>query len=77
MGVIVNVFEAGLVHVPVRVFGAVFVRVGMLVCHVVVLMGGVRMCMSHIAVLVFVRVRLVMRVLLGHGGPLSCEIRCD
>jgi hypothetical protein len=67
VGVAVNVFEAGLVHVLMRVFGAVFVRVGMLVCDMVVLMRGVRMCMGHVAMVVFVRVRRVMAVLLGHG----------
>jgi len=39
----------------------------MLVCDMVVLMRGVRMCMGHIAMLVFVRMRRVMSVLLGHG----------
>ena len=62
-----NVFEAGLVHVLMRVFGPVVVRVGMFVCHVVVLMRGVRMCMGHIAMVVFVRMRCFMGVLFGHG----------
>jgi hypothetical protein len=65
--VFVNVFEAGLVHVLMRVFGAVFVRVGMLVCDVVVLMRGVRVCVGHVAMVMFVRMRRVMGVLLGHG----------
>jgi hypothetical protein len=67
VGVVVNVFEAGLVYVLMRVLGAVFVRVGMLVCDMVVLMRGVCMCMGHIAMVVFVRMRRVMGVLLGHG----------
>jgi hypothetical protein len=67
VGVVVNVFEAGLVHVLMRVFGAVVVRVGMLVRDMVVLVRGVRMRMSHVAMVVFVRMRRVMGVLLGHG----------
>jgi hypothetical protein len=64
--VAVNVIEARLVHVLVGVLGSVFVGVRVLVCHMVVLMRGVRMCMGHFAVLVFVRMRRVMGVLLGH-----------
>jgi hypothetical protein len=41
----------------------------------VVLMRGVRMCMGHIAMVVFVRMGRVMGVLLGHGYCLLCEIR--
>jgi hypothetical protein len=67
VGVVVNVFEAGLVHVLMRVFGAVVVRVGMRVRDMVVLVRGVRMCMGHVAMVVFVRMRRVMGVLLGHG----------
>jgi len=63
----VNVFEARLVHVLVGVLGSVFVGVRVLVRHMVVLMRGVRMCMGHIAMVVFVRMRRVMGVLLGHG----------
>jgi hypothetical protein len=77
VGVAVNVFEAGLVHVLMRVFGAVFVRVGMLVCDMVVLMRGVRMCMGHIAMVVLVRMRAVMAVLVCHSCRLlvsSCEM---
>lgn len=55
------------------VFRAVFVHVGMLVCDMVVLVRGVRMCMGHIAVFVLVRMRRGMGVLLGHGCPLSCN----
>jgi hypothetical protein len=67
VGVVVNVFEAGLVHVLMRVFGAVVVRVGMLVRDMVVLVRGVRMRMGQVAMVVFVRMRRVMGVLLGHG----------
>jgi hypothetical protein len=77
VGVAVSVFEAGLVHVLMCVFGSVFVRVGMLVCDMVVRMRGVRMCMGHIAMVVFVRMRRVMGVLLGHGCRLLLRIRCD
>jgi hypothetical protein len=62
----VNVFEARLVHVLVGVLGSVFVGVRVLVCQMVVLMRGVRMRMGHFPVLVFVRMRRVMGVRLGH-----------
>jgi hypothetical protein len=65
--VAVRVFQAGLVHVLMSVLGPVLVSVGVLVGHMVVLMRGVRMCMSLFAVLVFVRMRRVVGVLLGHG----------
>jgi hypothetical protein len=65
--VAVHVFQAGLVHVLMSVLGPVFVSVGVLVGHMVVLMRGVRMCVSLFAVLVFVRMRRVVGVLLGHG----------
>jgi hypothetical protein len=65
--VAVRVFQAGLVHVLMSVLGPVLVSVGVLVGHMVVLMRGVRMCVSLFAVLVFVRMRRVVGVLLGHG----------
>jgi hypothetical protein len=65
--VAVHVFQAGLVHVLMSVLGPVVVSVGVLVGHMVVLMRGVRMCVSLFAVLVFVRMRRVVGVLLGHG----------
>jgi hypothetical protein len=65
--VAVHLFQAGLVHVLMSVLGPVVVSVGVLVGHMVVLMRGVRMCMSLFAVLVFVRMRRVVGVLLGHG----------
>jgi hypothetical protein len=67
VGVAVNVFEAGLVHVLMRVFGSVVVRVGVFVRDMVVLMRRVRMCVSLLAMVVLVRMRCVMGVLLGHG----------
>jgi hypothetical protein len=68
--VAVRVFQAGLVHVLMSVLGPVLVSVGVLVGHMVVLMRGVRMCVSLFAVLVFVRMRRVVGVLLGH----SCHL---
>ena len=67
--VAVHVFEAGLVHVLMGVLGPVLVGMRMLVCHMVVLMRGVRMRVRHIAMLVFVRVRRLVGVL-AHGGRL-------
>lgn len=77
VGVAVNVFEAGLVHVLMSVLGSVVVGVRVLVRDMVVLMRGVRMCVSHVAVVVFVRMRRVMGVLLGHGRlPLVRNMLC-
>jgi hypothetical protein len=64
--VTVRVFHAGLVHVLMRVLGAVAVGVRMLMLDVVVLVRGVRVRVRDIAVLVFVRVWRVVGVLLGH-----------
>jgi hypothetical protein len=64
--VTVCVFHAGLVHVLMRVFGAVVVGVRMLMLDVVVLMRGVGMRVRDVAVLVFVRVRRLVGVLIGH-----------
>jgi hypothetical protein len=67
VGVIVNVLEAALVHVLMSVPGSVVVGVGVFVGDVLVLMGGVRMCVDHVAVPVFVGMRCVMGVRwLGH-----------
>ena len=67
MRVVVNGFEAGLVHVLMSVLGSVFVAVGVLMRNMVVLMRGVRMCVNHIAMTVFMRMRRLMGVLLSHG----------
>jgi len=67
VAVAVHVLEVGLVHVLMRVLGPVLVGVGVLVRDVVVLMRGVRVRVSSTAVLVFVCVQRVMRVLFGHG----------
>jgi hypothetical protein len=69
--VAVDVFKAGLMHVLMSVLGPVVVGVGMLVRDVVVLMRRVRVCVRLFAVVVFVRVRRVVGVLLGHGCHLS------
>jgi hypothetical protein len=67
VGVVVGVFEVGLVHVLMSVLGPVLVGVGVLVRHVVVVMRGVRVCVSLAAMVVFVCVRCVMGVLFAHG----------
>jgi hypothetical protein len=67
VGVAVNVLEVGLVYVLMRVLCPVLVGVGVLVRDVVVLMRGVRVRVSHIAMVVFVLMRRVMGVLFGHG----------
>jgi hypothetical protein len=67
VGVVVHVFEVGLVHVLMGVFGPVLVGVGVLVRHVVMLMRGVRVGVSLAAMFVFVCVRCVMGVLFAHG----------
>ena len=61
-----HVFETGLVHMLMGVLGAIVVGVRMLVCDMVVLMRGVRMRVSHVAMVMFMRMRRVVRVLLGH-----------
>ena len=75
MRVAVRVFETGFVHMLMGVLGSVLVGVGVLVGDMVMLMRGVRMCMSRFAMVVFVGMRRVMGVQLGHGQFL-CEIDC-
>ncbi len=70
VGVAVNVFQAGLMYVLMSVPGPVVVGVGVLVRDVAVLMRGVRMCVSHVAMVVFVRMRPIVTVLFGHGCQL-------
>jgi hypothetical protein len=67
VGMAVNVFQAGLMHVLMSVLGPVVVGVRVLVRDMVVLMRDVRMCVSHVAMVMFVRMRRVVSVLLGHG----------
>jgi hypothetical protein len=67
VGVVVHVFEVGLVHVLMSVLRPVLMRVGVLVRHMIVVMRGVRVCVSLAAMVVFVRVRCVMGVLFAHG----------
>jgi hypothetical protein len=71
VAVVVRVFQAGLVHVLMGVLGPIVVWVRVFVGHVVVRVGGVRVGVSLIAVLVLVRVRRVVGVLFGHGYQLS------
>ena len=71
MAVAVRLFQARLVHVLMSVFGPVVVGVGVLVGDVVVRMRGVCVRVSLLAVLVFVRVRRVVGVLIGHDCQLS------
>jgi hypothetical protein len=66
VGVAVHVFQAGLMHVLMGVLGPVLVGVGVLVRDMLVLMRGVCMSVRYIGVLVFVHVRDVMGVRLGH-----------
>jgi hypothetical protein len=61
-----NLFQPGLVYVLMSVLGSVSVGVGVLMRDVVVLMRGVRMAVSHLGMVVFVRMRCVMGVLLCH-----------
>lgn len=73
--VAVRVFETGFVHMLMGVLGSVLVGVRVLVGDMVMLMRGVRMCMSRIAMVVFVGVWHVMGVHFGHGQFLR-EIDC-
>lgn len=66
MIVTVNVFDAGLVHVLMSVFGPVAMGVGVLMLDVVVFVRGVCMRVGDVAVLVFVRMWRVVGVLVGH-----------
>jgi hypothetical protein len=64
----VSFLQAGLVHVPVGVLGAVVVRVGVLVFDVLVLVCGVRVGVRDPAMPVLVRMGLAMGVRLSHFG---------
>jgi hypothetical protein len=70
VGVAVRIFQTGLVQVLMSVLGPVVVGVAVLMCDVFVLMRGVCVVVRHFAMLVFVRVRRVMGVLLGHSCTL-------
>jgi hypothetical protein len=71
VAVAVRLFQARLVHVLMSVLSPIVVGVGVFVGHMVVRMGGVWVGVSLLAVLVLVRVRRVVRVLLGHVCQLS------
>jgi hypothetical protein len=64
-------------HVSVAVLGSVVMSVGVLVLDVLVLVRGVRVCVSDPTVLVLVRMRPFMGVLFSHfrSSPL-CETHC-
>lgn len=66
MGVGVDFFQPGLMHMLMRVFGPVGVRMGVFVLEVVVLVCGVCVGVGHLAVLVLVRVWRIVGVLVGH-----------
>jgi hypothetical protein len=66
VGVLVDLFEPGLVQMRMRVLGPVMVGVGVFVLDVLVLMVGVRMRVLDAAVLVVVRMRTLVGVLFGH-----------
>ena len=57
--------KTALVHMPMGVLGAI-VAVGVLVLHMLMLVGGVRMRMAHLTVAVFVGMSLGVAVRLGH-----------
>jgi len=66
VGVTVRFLQPRLVHVLMGVFGPVGVSVGVLVLHVVMLVGCVRVGVRHVAVLMLVRVWRVVGVLFVH-----------
>jgi hypothetical protein len=66
VGVLVNLFEPGLVQMRMGVLGPVMVGMGVLVLDVLVLVIGVRMRVLDAAVLVLVRMRVLVGVLFGH-----------
>ncbi|BBZ50939.1 hypothetical protein MHEI_26560 [Mycobacterium heidelbergense] len=76
VGVVVPVFQIGLVHVLMGVFGSVVVGVGVFMRQMVVLVRGVRVRVSHVGMVVFVRMWPVVGVLFGHGFPFRREILC-
>ncbi len=68
MRVNVNALESLLMHVRMAVLRSVVVAMWVLVCDVRVLVGGVRMNVGLLPVLVFVRMRSVVGVF-GHRYP--------
>ena len=71
-----DLFQTGLMHVLMGVFGPVGVRVGMLVLDMVMLMGRMRVGVRDASVLVFVRVGRVVGVVFAHRRYLLIEIPC-
>ena len=70
MGVLVHVFEADLVHVPVSVrYSIVSVLVLVFVFDMLMIVRRVCMRVRHVAVRVRVHVRVFMCVLFAHTTP--------
>jgi hypothetical protein len=63
-------------HVAVGVLGPVVVSVAVLVLDVVVFMRGVCVRVSHLAMMVLMRMRPFMGVLFSHSDHLLCETYC-
>ncbi len=66
VGVTVHFLQPRLVHVLMGVFSPVGVSVGVLVLHVVMLVGCVGVGVRHVAMLMLVRVWRVVGVLFIH-----------
>lgn len=69
-----HVLQAGLMHMLMSVFGSIGVEVGVLVLHVLMLVCGVCVRVDHVPVPVFVGVRSVVGVLVGHRCHLLMRI---
>jgi hypothetical protein len=79
VGVLVNLFEPGLMHMRMGVLGTVMVGMGVLVFDVLVIVAVVRMRVRDAIVLVLVRMRILVGVLLGHcrSFPLLRKLLSD
>jgi hypothetical protein len=66
VGVLVNLFEPGLVQMRMGVLGPVMVGMGVFVLDVLVVVIGVRMRVLDAVVLVVVRMRALVGVLFSH-----------
>jgi hypothetical protein len=66
VGVLVDLFEPGLVQMRMSVLGPVMVGVGVFVLDVLMVVIGVRMGVLDVAVLVVVWMRALVGVLFGH-----------
>jgi hypothetical protein len=74
--VAVSVLETGLVHVCVGVLAPVMMGVGVLMLDVLMVVIGVRVRVRDLAVVVFVRMRVLMGVRCGHvrSSPLLRKV---